>query len=102
LLTAVHSGEARGACWSEFDLDAGVWNIPALRSTFRDWASECTHYPNELLEMALAHQIGNAVEAAYRRGDMAKVHPLCAKMSPAARSGAGSLWIDQGDRMNLI
>lgn len=41
-----------------------------LRSTFRDWAAECTSYPGEMAEAALAHRIRNAVEAAYRRGDM--------------------------------
>jgi len=40
------------------------------RSTFRDWASETTNYPNELLEMALAHAIEDKTEAAYRRGDL--------------------------------
>lgn len=41
-----------------------------MRSTFRDWAAERTHFPREVAEMALAHTIGNAVEAAYRRGDL--------------------------------
>jgi integrase len=41
-----------------------------FRSTFRDWAAECTHYPNEVVEMALAHTVGSKVEAAYRRGDL--------------------------------
>jgi integrase len=41
-----------------------------LRSTFRDWVAEQTQYPGEMAEVALAHKIGNAVEAAYRRGDM--------------------------------
>lgn len=41
-----------------------------LRSTFRDWAGERTQYPGEMAEVGLAHRIGNAVEAAYRRGDM--------------------------------
>jgi integrase len=41
-----------------------------LRSTFRDWAAEKTNYPGDMAELALAHKIGNAVEAAYRRGDM--------------------------------
>lgn len=40
-----------------------------LRSTFRDWVAERTNYPGEMAEVALAHRIGNAVEAAYRRGD---------------------------------
>ena len=132
ILTAARSGEVRGATWAEFDLDAGLWLVPAdrmkanrehrvplsmaavdllrglerqeevelvfpsrkggkvsdmtlvavlrrmgigavphgFRSTFRDWAAERTHYPSEMAEMALAHAIGNKVEAAYRRGDM--------------------------------
>jgi integrase len=41
-----------------------------LRSTFRDWVAEQTQYPGEMAEVALAHRISNAVEAAYRRGDM--------------------------------
>ena len=40
-----------------------------LRSTFRDWTAERTQYPGEMAEVALAHRIGNAVEASYRRGD---------------------------------
>ncbi len=41
-----------------------------FRSTFRDWAAERTNYPREVAEMALAHAIGDKVEAAYRRGDL--------------------------------
>lgn len=41
-----------------------------LRSTFSDWAAELTNYPRDMAEMALAHTLTNAVEAAYRRGDM--------------------------------
>lgn len=41
-----------------------------FRSTFRDWAAERTNYPRDVAEMALAHTIGDKVEAAYRRGDM--------------------------------
>ena len=44
--------------------------VHGFRSTFRDWASECTNYPREVCEMALAHAVGSAVEAAYRRGDL--------------------------------
>ena len=40
-----------------------------LRSCFRDWASECTQFQNETLELALAHTIKNKAEAAYRRQD---------------------------------
>ncbi|CEG09780.1 Putative prophage CPS-53 integrase [Afipia felis] len=133
ILTAARTSEVLGAKWSEIDLDARLWVIPAdrmkagrehrvpladraieiikgmktskksdyifygdrrstlsnmsllmllrrmgrnditihgFRSTFRDWVAEQTNYPSAVAEMALAHSIGNAVEAAYRRGDM--------------------------------
>ena len=132
ILTAGRSGEARGARWSELDLDSAVWVIPkermkakrehriplprqavellrkqprivgaelvfpssrntplsdmtltavmrrlkrtevphGWRSTFRDWVGDCTDYPSELAEIALAHSVGSKVEQAYRRGDM--------------------------------
>jgi len=41
-----------------------------FRSTFRDWAAERTSYATHVVEMALAHAIGDKVEAAYRRGDL--------------------------------
>jgi integrase len=44
--------------------------VHGFRSTFRDWAAERTNFPNHVVEMALAHSIGNAVEASYRRGDL--------------------------------
>lgn len=40
------------------------------RSMFRDWGAERTAYPREMLEIALAHQVGDETERAYRRGDM--------------------------------
>lgn len=132
ILTAARSGEARGATWSEINLDEAVWRVPGermkagkehrvplsdaavtllqglprfkdidlvfpaprggvlsdmtlvavtrrmgaaavphgFRSTFRDWCAERTNYPREVAEMALAHAIGDKVEAAYRRGDL--------------------------------
>jgi integrase len=44
--------------------------VHGFRSTFRDWASERTNFPSEVIEMALAHTIENKTEAAYRRGDL--------------------------------
>ena len=137
ILTAARSGEARGARWSEIDLDGGTWVIPAarmkahaehrvplssralaileeartiddgsglvfpsptrpgkpmsdmtlttllrrlkvadratvhgFRSAFRDWSAECTHAPHAVMELSLAHAVGNAVEAAYARSDL--------------------------------
>ncbi|WP_175772805.1 tyrosine-type recombinase/integrase [Paraburkholderia phenazinium] len=44
--------------------------VHGFRSTFRDWAAECSPFPNEVVEMALAHAIKDKTEAAYRRGDL--------------------------------
>ncbi len=44
--------------------------VDGFRSTFRDWVSECTSYPSEVAQAALAHAVGDKVEAAYRRGDL--------------------------------
>jgi integrase len=46
--------------------------VHGFRSTFRDWAAEQTNYARDVAEMALAHAIGDKVEAAYRRGDLFK------------------------------
>jgi integrase len=48
----------------------GDLTMHGFRSSFRDWAAETTAYPNHVVEMALAHAIPDAVEAAYRRGDL--------------------------------
>lgn len=44
--------------------------VHGFRSSFRDWASEETTFSREAAEMALAHTIPDAVEAAYRRGEL--------------------------------
>jgi integrase len=161
VITAVRTGETIGARWSEFDLAAKVWTVPAermkknrehrvplskraidilaelpragdyvfpgagdrqawlsnmamletlkrmgrgdvtvhgFRSSFRDWAAERTAYPNHVVEMALAHAVGDKVEAAYRRGDlfdkrrrlMAEWAAYCAS-GEAAASGDGNV-----------
>ncbi|QIL78591.1 integrase arm-type DNA-binding domain-containing protein [Diaphorobacter sp. HDW4A] len=66
----------RGGMLSDMTLSAVMRRMEVdavphgMRSTFRDWTAERTSYPREVAEMALAHTIGNAVEAAYRRGDL--------------------------------
>ena len=44
--------------------------VHGFRSSFRDWASEITDFPSEVVEMALAHTVESKVERAYRRGDL--------------------------------
>ncbi len=51
-------------------MNRGDLTTHGFRSTFRDWTEEQTNTPRAVAEMALAHAIGNAVEAAYRRGDL--------------------------------
>ncbi|MCY3837520.1 MAG: tyrosine-type recombinase/integrase [Gammaproteobacteria bacterium] len=51
--------------------ELGVKAVPhGFRSSFRDWAAECTDAPREVCELALAHVNSDRVEAAYRRSDL--------------------------------
>lgn len=43
--------------------------VHGFRSSFRDWAGECTAFPRDVAEAALAHVVGDETERAYRRGD---------------------------------
>ncbi len=44
--------------------------VHGFRSTFRDWAAERTNYPEFVIEMALAHAVGDEVVKAYKRTDL--------------------------------
>ena len=48
----------------------GDITVHGFRSTFRDWVEETTNYAGTVAEAALAHVVGDKVEAAYRRGDL--------------------------------
>jgi integrase len=88
----------RGGVLSDMTLTAVIRRMEleavphGFRSTFRDWVSERTNYPRDVAEMALAHAIGDKVEAAYRRGDlfekrrrmMAEWAKHCETLQPAA------------------
>jgi integrase len=89
---------SRGGVLSDMTLTAVMRRMEVnavphgFRSTFRDWAAERTNYPREVAEAALAHQIEDKVEAAYRRGDlfekrrrmMAEWARHCETVQPAA------------------
>jgi integrase len=73
----VFAGRRPGATLSNMSMTAvlrrmGIPDITVhgFRSSLRDWAAEQTDYPREVAEMALAHAVGDRVEAAYRRGDL--------------------------------
>jgi integrase len=44
--------------------------VHGFRSSFSDWAHERTAHTNHTIEISLSHAVGNAVEQAYRHGDM--------------------------------
>ena len=44
-------------------------SVHGFRASFSTWARECTSFPREIVEAALGHAVGDAVERAYQRGD---------------------------------
>jgi integrase len=54
-------------------LEFDEFTVHGFRSTFKDWASDCTTFQREVSEAALAHAVGDAVERAYRRGDALEI-----------------------------
>ena len=50
-------------------LGQDVVTVHGFRSTFSTWAAERTKFASEVVELALAHTIGNKVARAYRRTD---------------------------------
>ena len=51
--------------------ELGVQAVPhGFRSSFRDWAGECTDAPHAVMEAALAHVVKNEAEAAYARSNL--------------------------------
>ena len=44
--------------------------VHGFRSSFRDWASECTDAEYAIMEMSLAHAVGSSVEQAYARSTL--------------------------------
>lgn len=51
-------------------MDCETITVHGFRSTFRDWAGECTSFPREVIEHAMAHQLPDKSEAAYQRGTL--------------------------------
>jgi integrase len=46
------------------------YTMHGFRATFRTWGMDCTQYPAEMLEFALAHLVGDQTVRAYARSDM--------------------------------
>lgn len=43
--------------------------VHGFRSTFREWAGDCTSFSREIAEASISHLVGSDTERAYRRGD---------------------------------
>jgi integrase len=57
------------ALWNLVRATAGNgYTVHGFRSSFRDWAGDRTNFARDVIEHALAHQLKDKVEAAYRRG----------------------------------
>ena len=51
--------------------ELGIDAVPhGFRASFRTWAEETTETPHAVMELALAHAVGSAVERAYARSDL--------------------------------
>jgi integrase len=73
----VFIGPTAGAGLSNMSMTAvlrrmgrGDITVHGFRSSFMDWAHEQTNYPKVVIDLMLAHAIGDKVEAAYRRSDL--------------------------------
>ena len=68
------SPTGRALADSVFNILLSELGVPAVphgfRSSFRDWAEECTDAPHTVMEAALSHVVRNQVEAAYARSDL--------------------------------
>ncbi len=54
------------------DMDVGV-TVHGFRSSFKDWASDCTGFPDAVSEAALAHVDNDKTRRSYRRTDFRKM-----------------------------
>jgi integrase len=97
-----HQALNRHAMKELIELMGLPFTVHGFRSSFRDWAAECTGYEHAVCEAALAHSIRGAVERAYRRGDLLEKRtrlmadwasyctgrPILDNVTPMRRSGA--------------
>ena len=51
-------------------MERGDLTTHGFRATFKTWTTERTSFQREVIEVALAHAVGDATEAAYQRGDL--------------------------------
>ncbi len=99
ILTACRSGEVRGATWTEIDLDAALWVIPAERMK-----AEREHYiplsaPAVALLKALKAESSNPLAfPGIREGQLSDMSLTAAvkRMDTTSREAGGTGWTDKG------
>lgn len=75
----------------------GVLTPHGFRSSFRDWAGETATFPRDVVEMCLAHAVGDMTERAYRRGDaLSKRRELIGAWSLYCEGGTSER-VDEGE-----
>lgn len=62
------SENGMSAALRRMGVPAAEATVHGFRSTFRDWAFEQTSHSREVIEISLAHSVGDRTERAYRRG----------------------------------
>jgi len=71
VFTSVRGRPIDASVLSKMIARQGIDAVPhGFRSSFRDWASERTDHPREVVEAALAHTVRDQTEAAYARSDL--------------------------------
>jgi integrase len=92
VMRRIHAADVAAGGAGYVDRVSGRPAVPhGLRSTFRDWCAEKTDFPRDMAEIALAHNVGDAVERAYRRGDvLEKRRAMAAAWSRFLRGETGA------------
>ena len=89
---SVRGGPLSEVAISKLVRDLGIGAVPhGFRSSFRDWAAECSDAPREVCELALAHVNTNAIEAAYRRSDLFERRRALMEQWAAFLAGIGGM-----------
>jgi integrase len=102
ILTAVRSGEARGATWAEVDLDAALWTVPAARMKGKRPHRVPLSAPAVVLLRGLRPKKGDPDPAALvfptgvgtALSDMALL-AVIKRMDAARRKAEGAGWCDE-------
>ena len=79
--------------------ELGITAVPhGFRSSFRDWATERTNIPREVVEVALARMLQEPTEAAYARRDLfERRRHLMDKWAAYLSGGGGQVVDDAGN-----